>query len=774
LFERVAGRRKNGGFCQWAPCAPNANPITMKNLRQTLAMTALSAAVSALLMPAGASAAPVYGPLKIYQGGIEQCLAWQSGSAAPALAVCDGGAAQDWTFVPSAGYYQIRNAGAAQARGQEMCLRALAGNAGMGGTSVEPCEGGNEKMAQWRFENNPGGRIGMLNAYRISIGRDEVLAVSADGKGVAMQFARGEPGALWASSASFPPSVRPVSGTKSALVMAARFSDAKANDPEVIRKAVLGDGDEYSSLRRYLEVASHGKATLTGTMLEDVDLGARPATCESAALVDSARKAALARGVDPARFDYLMVDFSKLGSCGWGGLAQTPGNWILSNGNGHGYWLWTHEFGHNLAASHPGSMIDCPTPGGTVEVGAACRAGKVDDPSDTVGGGGRRLYPGSYQMYAGWLTESDVPEIRDAGTYRIAPLFGDKPGARGYRIARTDGTVLWLEFRQPTRGFDDWKSNDPFVNGVIVRTVKYSGGKVLNTLVDTTPGSADGMKDAPLMPGHALHDTLSGKIITVRSVGPDGAVVDVKGDGLLLPEAAITGPQQVDANATVTLSGTSSVGERLSYQWRAPAGITLKPAGGSASFVAPAADQDRDYTFGLLVINDKGFTSETTHVVKVKAQEVVQPPRAAISGPANVAGGERVTLSGAQSTGKGLTYAWTSLSGVALTQNGATASFAAPKAEAERGYDFRLTVTDALNRKSEAVHRVTVRADVVQGAPAWAPKRTYATPCEKVAYGGKTWMNGWWVQGDVPGKGGEWGPWREQGSANMHGQCKGK
>ncbi|WP_321790398.1 carbohydrate-binding protein [Burkholderia pyrrocinia] len=747
--------------------------MIVKPLNQTLALTALSAAIAALLIPSGTSAAPAYDPIKHYQDGAERCLAWQPGSADPVVVACDGAAAQDWAFVPSAGYYQIRNAGATQARGQDMCLRTQAGNTGMGRVSVEPCAGGDAKMSQWRFETGLAGRLGMLNAYRISTGRDEVLAIRSDSDGVAMQSARGKPSASWASAATFAPPQRPLLGKKTALVLAARFSDAAAKDHEVIRKAVLGNGDDYSSLRRYIEVASQGKATLAGTVVDDVDLGVRPATCESGALLDSARKAALARGVDPAQFDYLLVDFSKLGSCGWAGLAAKPGNWILSNGNGHGYWMWTHEFGHALGASHPGSLIDCPTVGGTVQVGAACRAGKVDDPSDTVGGGGRRLYPGSYQLFTGWLDKTEAPEIRESGTYELKPLFGGQAGAKGYRIARSDGTQLWLEFRQPLRGFDDWKADDPFVNGVIVRTVKYQGNSLMNTLVDTTPGSANGMKDAPLMPGHALHDTLSGKIVTVNSAGPDGAVITVQNDGVLLPEATITGPAQADANATVTLSGAASVGERLRYEWSAPAGVALKPVGSSASVVVPPSDKDRDYAFGLTVTNANGYAASTTHTLRVKAPETIAPPSASIAGPATVASGERVTLSGARSSGKGLSYAWVGPAGVPLVQQGAAVSFVAPKADGERGYDFRLTVTDTLNRASATTHRVTVRADAGETVASWDPKRTYSTPCQKVVHAGKTWRNGWWVLGDVPGQGGEWGPWRELGVANMHAQCKG-
>ncbi|RQV23015.1 carbohydrate-binding protein [Burkholderia cenocepacia] len=752
---------------------PQRARTILKPFRLAFATTALSAAAAGLFSASAHAAEPASTTLTNLSRGDGQCLAWRPADNAAVFAACDGGAAQDWTFEPRDGFQRIVNTGASAARGTKMCLHAAAGDTGMGRVAVGVCSEGDQTMRDWRPDRGLDGQVVFGNRYRVNTGRTaEVLAPRDGGAGVATQNLRGQPSSIWKSAVSIAPSQRPLLGDKSVLLMVTHFNDSKPADSEVVRKAVFGDGDDHSSLRRYLEVASRGKLTLHGQTLDSVNLGERPATCDSGAIRTAARNAALARGVNPDKFNYLFVDLPKMSSCNWGGLAATPGNWILSNASGHGYWMWSHEFGHNLGAKHPGSLVDCPTPGGTVEVGGACRAGKIDDPADTMGGGGRRLYPASYQLFAGWLGEADVPEIHADGTYRLAPLWGDAPGAKAYRIARADGSTLWLEFRQPQRGFDDWKSDDPFVNGVIVRTVAHGGNVVTNTLVDAMPGSPAGMKDAPLMPGHALHDTLSGKIITVKSVGPDGAVVDVTNDGLLLPRAVVTGPQHAAAGAAVVLSGAASAGESLRHAWTVPAGIDARADGAELRFVAPTLEQDRDFAFELTVSNKNGYTARATHVVKVKAQEIVAPPRAAISGPASVDGGATVTLSGASSTGKGLTYAWTGPAGVSIVQNGASATFTAPKAADERRYAFRLVVTDVQGRHANAAHDVTVRASAGEGAAAWDPKKTYATPCHEVSHAGKTWLNGWWVLGDVPGTGGEWAAWREKGVANMHAMCK--
>ncbi|CAI1902690.1 Domain of uncharacterised function (DUF1996) [Serratia quinivorans] len=60
---------------------------------------------------------------------------------------------------------------------------------------------------------------------------------------------------------------------------------------------------------------------------------------------------------------------------------------------------------------------------------------------------------------------------------------------------------------------------------------------------------------------------------------------------------------------------------------------------------------------------------------------------------------------------------------------------------------------------------------VVEQEPEWDAKHTYATACHAVRYQQKVWLNGWWAQGHEPGKGGDWGVWREKGSSSMHGEC---
>ncbi|MBB6170107.1 chitinase [Nocardiopsis mwathae] len=48
-------------------------------------------------------------------------------------------------------------------------------------------------------------------------------------------------------------------------------------------------------------------------------------------------------------------------------------------------------------------------------------------------------------------------------------------------------------------------------------------------------------------------------------------------------------------------------------------------------------------------------------------------------------------------------------------------------------------------------------------APAWSPTTVY-TGGDRVSYAGRTYEARWWTQGDTPGTGGAWGPWRDLGA----------
>ncbi|MEV6108870.1 hypothetical protein AB0M28_29830, partial [Streptomyces sp. NPDC051940] len=530
-------------------------------VRAAVMAAALLAALAALSVPPAGparAAAPDAGAAAVgytlvgnqyrEEASLGDCLRTFSGSTAVQVGACTAqGGATDYTSMrlwqavdQGNGYVLLQNKYRADA-GLGTCLRTLSGSdtvqvgdcAGQGGASDYT------SMRLWRVVDQGAGRVQLQNKYRADAGLGTCLRTvsGADTVQVGACAAQGGTGdlasmRLWdddAFAAAWP--VRSVTGQKRALVMATHWNDAAPADPAAVEQAVLGSG--YPSLRSYLQEVSGGQLDLTGDMLTGVDLGARPTGCDSTAIRAAATAAAQARGVDPASYDYLLVDISRTSACAWEGLASMPGNWILSNGVGYKTWMWTHEFGHNLGFTHSDTLKSCPVSGSTVLVGASCTVAGGDDPTDTMGGGGMHLYPVDYRQFAGWIPDAQVPKLSASGAYQLGVL--GESGVQEYRIPRGDGSYLSLEYRRATPPYDDYAAGDPLVNGVIVRIVS-SGSTVHNRLVDATPATAT-TDDAPLPVGGVLADEVASAGVRVCSVGTSGADLRVSVAGTTPPAA---------------------------------------------------------------------------------------------------------------------------------------------------------------------------------------------------------------------------------------------
>lgn len=453
--------------------------------------------------------------------GDAYCLTPVQGKNEVIMAECSGSEEQNWTFMPSeGGRFHIRNDA-----DKNRCLRTTGGNVRQ--IAIGECTGSGVIARQWSVTNNADGSFILKNQHNIAIGRKDVLSVDVNNNALKMDPQTNDAVEKWNYLEEFPSPTRPVVGVKKVLLMATYYNGTKPVDHEPIRKAVFGDGDDFSSLQHYLKVASREKLKIEGTFLHNINLGDRPSSCSASTVISRAKEAARQNGVNPSYFDFLFIDISRSPECAWGGLATTPGNQIISNASGHAYWLWSHEFGHNLGITHPKTLRNCPASSITVRINEKCTEGGTADPTDTVGGGGSKLLPVNYQLYAGWLEDEDLPYIKEPGLYNLKPLWHEG-GAQGYRIKRSDGTKLILEFRQPQSGFEEWPNNSPFVNGITVRIEKFNGSIIQNTLIDTTPGSAGEMNDAPLMPGKSIYDTLSKKIITLISADATGATIQIE------------------------------------------------------------------------------------------------------------------------------------------------------------------------------------------------------------------------------------------------------
>lgn len=280
------------------------------------------------------------------------------------------------------------------------------------------------------------------------------------------------------------------------------------------------------------------------------------------------------------------------------------------------------------------------------------------------------------------------------------------------------------------------------------------------------------------------------KLTVTDSKGRSATAVhalQVKGDdGYTPPQARISGDATVKAGETLALSAENSVGSELKYLWSNSHGLKFLPGNHAqkVQVIVPAGAQaGQVYSFKLAVTDSLNKKHETSHAVTVKKDINGNAPVARISGgqPSYTAG-KSIRLDGGGSTGHNgaLSYQWTASPALNMGNTSASAvAFTAPDVKKETAYQVTLTVKDKENGKEHRVsHTMSIKPKEDGGKPPtgdnWDAAMVYKTPCTKVTYKGKEWMNGWEIRGIAPGSDGLWGAWRERGASNMHGACKGK
>jgi hypothetical protein len=145
------------------------------------------------------------------------------------------------------------------------------------------------------------------------------------------------------------------------------------------------------------------------------------------------------------------------------------------------------------------------------------------------------------------------------------------------------------------------------------------------------------------------------------------------------------------------LASSDPDGSAVTYQWTAPAGITLSSTTSSKpTFTAPQVSVNTNYTFSLTV-NDGTINSVADQIV-VTVLQVNKVPVANAGIDQSVNQGIVVTLDGTVSSdpdGSPLKYAWTAPAGITLSSTTvAKPSFTTPSVSTSTSYIFSLIVND--------------------------------------------------------------------------------
>jgi len=356
-----------------------------------------------------------------------------------------------------------------------------------------------------------------------------------------------------------------------------------------------------SSARTYFGEESKGRVSITGVAFDWVQLSASNATCDPGAWATEARSILTSRGVDVDSFTNMLFEFPQTNSCPWRGLGHLPGWGTWINGN-PSLRTAVHELGHNFGAHHA-SSIRCTSGGHPVALSSTCSVSEYGDPFSTMGSADRRHDHAMHLAQLGYLDGSATRTVSRSATYVIQRATSST-GTRVLRIARGDGTYLYLDYRRPYgRLYDNFSRTSPIVKGVSVRIGGDWGQIVQTKLIDMRPGTST-FWDAPLTVGRSFRDYVSGVSMTVTARSRYRIWVRV-----ILPPDRTAPSIPGSFTATATSSSAIALSWTASTDNRGVAGYRIYRDGAVLTTVGATATS----------FTDAGLAPETSHWYAIHA-----------------------------------------------------------------------------------------------------------------------------------------------------------
>jgi fibronectin type 3 domain-containing protein len=286
-----------------------------------------------------------------------------------------------------------------------------------------------------------------------------------------------------------------------------------------------------NSVANYFGEESYGQMSVTGDVFGYYTLDVNINACDFTDIGNKARAAATAAGVNLNNYTNVQYAFPSL-PCGWSGLAYVPGRdtWI---NNALGLYVSAHELSHNFGVHHA-STISCTEGGVRVALSsnlANCSYSEYGDPFSVMGNGSSRHTHNQQLASLGWLSGGNLQTVTATGTYSLTSADDAGTAVKAIRVARGNGTYVYIELRQPVGSFfDNFGALDPAVNGLTLRVSSDWGTITQSKLIDTTPATTS-YNDAPLGVGASFTDPLSGVSVTTVSIASRAAQVLISWGG---------------------------------------------------------------------------------------------------------------------------------------------------------------------------------------------------------------------------------------------------
>jgi chitodextrinase len=421
--------------------------------------------------------------------------------------------------------------------------------------------------------------------------------------------------------------VAPAVTTKKLAVILVNFQSNKA-EPWTVDAAKGIVFTNNNSIAAYFDEESDGQLALTGDVLGWYTIDYDTSTCNYSEISSKARAAATAAGVNLSTYTNIQYAFPSL-PCGWAGLAYLPGteSWV---NNALNLRVSAHELSHNFGVHHA-STLSCSEGGTRVSLStnlANCSQSEYGDPFSIMGSASTRHTHNQQLASLGWLPTSQRLSVTTGGTYSLGAAEDQTAAVRAIRVARGNGTYLYLELRRPTGlYFDNFSSTDPAVKGVSIRLSNDWGSIIQSKLIDATPATTS-FGDASLLPGFTFTDPLSGVNITTVSVDTTGATVDIDWGEDASPPTTPSGLSASLTSATTSrLTWGASSDNRGVTGYRVSRGATVLGTVTTTSFndsgLVPGT-----YGYSVVALDGAGNESAPATTSLVVPEPDVTPPSA--------------------------------------------------------------------------------------------------------------------------------------------------